>query len=58
VWLKCPLRIQKSPCDEDDFSGLFKRLVECLTVDKLRLLAFVARQIWLRRNRVVCKEEF
>jgi hypothetical protein len=24
VWLECPLRIQKNPCDEDDFSSIFK----------------------------------
>ena len=52
------MRIQKSPCDEDDFSSIFKRLVERLTVEDLRLVAFVARQIWFQRNGVVFKEEF
>jgi hypothetical protein len=43
VWLECPLRIQKSPCDEDDFLSIFKCLVERPTVEELRLLAFVVR---------------
>jgi hypothetical protein len=58
VWLECPLRIQKSPCGEDDFLSIFKRLVERLTVEELRLLAFVARQIWFQHNGVVFKEQF
>jgi hypothetical protein len=48
----------QSTCDEDEFSSIFTRLVECLTVEELRLLTFVARQIWFRRNGVVFKEEF
>ena len=58
VWLECPMRIQKSPCEEDDFSSIFKRLAERLTVEELRLMAFVARHIWFRCNGVVFKEEF
>jgi hypothetical protein len=58
VWSECPMRIQKSPCDEDDFLSIFKRLVERLSVEDLRMLAYVARQIWFRRNGVVFKEVF
>jgi hypothetical protein len=58
VWLECPMRIQKSPCDEDDFLSIFKRLGERLSVEDLRMLAYVARQIWFRRNGVVFKEVF
>jgi hypothetical protein len=48
VWLECPVRIQKCPCDEDDFLSIFTRLVERLTNEELRLVAFIARQIWFR----------
>ena len=46
VWLECPVRIQKCPCDKDDFSSIFMRLVERLTNEELRLVVIVARQIW------------
>jgi ribonuclease HI len=58
VWLECPARIQKCPCDVDDFSSIFMRLVERLTDEELRLVGTVARQIWFRRNKVVFKGEF
>ena len=53
VWMMCPPRIHKSPSDEVDFSTIFVCLVERLSVEELRMLGFVARQIWLRRNDVV-----
>ena len=52
------MRIQKSTCDEDDFLSIFKHLVERLTIEELRMVAFVARHIWFRRNGVVFKEVF
>jgi hypothetical protein len=58
VWLECLVRIQKCPCDEDDFSSIFTRLVERLTVEELRLVVIVAKQIWFQRNNVVFKGEF
>ena len=42
----------------DEFSNIFIRLVEHLTVEELRLVAHIARQIWFRRNGFVFKEEF
>jgi hypothetical protein len=42
VWMECPLRIQKSSGDEDDFSIIFVCLVEHLLDDELRMLVFVA----------------
>ena len=58
VWLECPVRIQKCPCDEDDFSSIFTHLVERLTEEELKLVVIVARQILSRRNNVVFKGEF
>jgi hypothetical protein len=58
VWMECPVRIQKSPGDEDDFSAIFERLMERLSAEELRMMIFVARQIWFRRNDVVFNEEF
>jgi hypothetical protein len=58
VWMECPPKIQKSPGDEDDFSAVFVRLAERLSDDELRLLVFVARQIWFRRNDFVFNGEF
>jgi hypothetical protein len=58
VWLECPVRIQKCPCDKDDFLSIFTRLVERLTEDELKLVVIVARQIWFQRNNVVFKGEF
>jgi ribonuclease HI len=58
VWLECPARIQKCPCDEEDFLNIFMRLVERLTDEELRLVVTVARQIWFLRNNVIFKREF
>jgi hypothetical protein len=58
VWMECPARIQKCPCDEDDFASIFMRLGERLTDEELRLVVTVARQIWFRRNNFVFKGEF
>jgi hypothetical protein len=58
VWMECPLKIQKSLGDEDDFSTVFVRLAERLSEDELRLLVYVARQIWFRQNDFVFNGEF
>jgi hypothetical protein len=58
VWMECPPKIQKSPGDEDEFSAVFVRLAERLTEDELRLMVYVARQIWFRRNDFVFNGEF
>jgi hypothetical protein len=58
VWLECPMRIQKCACDEDDFLSIFTRLMERLTYEEMRLVAFIVRQIWFKRNDVVFKGEF
>jgi hypothetical protein len=47
VWMECLVRIQKSPGGEDDFSAIFEHLMEQLSADELRMMVFVARQIWL-----------
>ena len=52
------MRIQKCPCDEDDFVSIFTCLVERLTMEELKLVVFTARQIWFRRNNVIFKGEF
>jgi hypothetical protein len=56
--MECPLKIQKSPGDEDDFSTVFVRLVERLSEDELRLLVYMAQQIWFRWNDFVFNGEF
>lgn len=47
------MRIQKCSSDEDEFLNIFQRLVDRLKEDELRMMVFVARQLWLRSNNVV-----
>jgi hypothetical protein len=58
VWLACLKRIQKTTCDEDVFLNIFEKLLGRLEEDEINLVACVARQIWLRRNRLVFEGVF
>ncbi|XP_059445337.1 uncharacterized protein LOC132177129 [Corylus avellana] len=53
VWMEGNVKIHKSSSDEDTFCHILQKLSERLTGDDFDLVACVARQIWLRRNRVV-----
>jgi ribonuclease HI len=57
VWLECCRRIQKSTSDEDDFLNIFEKLMGKLETEEVSFMACVARQVWLRRNKVVFGEE-
>ena len=58
IWMECSLSLQKCPSFEDEFSNIFQNLVERLPTEDLSLMAFVARQIWHRRNEVVFNSKF
>jgi ribonuclease HI len=58
VWSACRIRIQKCAAMEVDFISLFLHLWQKLEADDLQRMVLVARQIWLRRNKVVFGGEF
>jgi hypothetical protein len=58
VWLECTKKLQKSTSDEDAFINIFERLLECLNDVEIELIACVARQLWLRRNKLIFEESF
>ena len=58
VWLACLKRIQKTTSDEDVFPNIFEKLIGRLEEGEINLVARVARQIWLRRNRMVFEGVF
>jgi hypothetical protein len=58
VWLEGNVSIQKCYSEEDDFCNILRRLFDRLTVEDCDKVACVARQIWLRRNKLVFEGEF
>ena len=58
VGRQCTNSIQKSCSEEDVFSQILLKLSEKLTENDFELLACVARQIWLRRNKWVFDGQF
>lgn len=45
VWFGCPMKIQKSTSDEEDFLNIFEKLVGRLDEEEINLVACIARQI-------------
>lgn len=58
VWMEGNIRFQKSCSEEDNFSSIILRLRERLTEEDFDLMACLARQIWLRRNKMVFEDKF
>lgn len=58
VWLENSKRLQKRNNDEDSFNNLFERLLERLEEEEVQSFAYVARQVWFRRNKMVFDDEF
>jgi hypothetical protein len=52
VWLEGNARIQKSCSEENTFSNILLRLFDKLSLEDFELVASVARQIWLRQNKM------
>ncbi|XP_059438570.1 uncharacterized protein LOC132171299 [Corylus avellana] len=57
VWLENGKGIQKCSSDEVDFINIVGRLMERLKKEEIQRVAFVARQVWLRRNKYVFGED-
>lgn len=57
VWLENSMRIQKFTSDEDGFLNLFEKLLGRLENEEIEMFAYVARQVWFRRNKVVFGED-
>ncbi|XP_059429178.1 uncharacterized protein LOC132162990 [Corylus avellana] len=53
VWLECNAKIQKSTSDEDDFGHILMKLLDRLEDSDFDQVACIARQVWLRRNKLV-----
>jgi ribonuclease HI len=58
VWSECNGKLQKRKCGGDDFMELLESLRQCLNEEEMHLMVTVARQIWLRRNKMVFEGEF
>lgn len=58
VWLEGNVRLQKSCSDEDVFSNILQKLSERLMEEDFDLMACLAQQIWLRRNKMVFEDKF
>lgn len=53
VWMDCSSKLQKCTSDEEDFLSIFEKLLGKLEQMEIELVACVARQLWMRRNKVV-----
>jgi hypothetical protein len=53
VWLESPPWIQKCMTYEDTFMNIFLKLHDRLGEGDMQLIATIAREIWLRRNKFV-----
>jgi hypothetical protein len=58
VWTEMSARIQKSTSEEDEFSYILMRLMNRLEGPDFDKLLCTARQIWIRRNKLVFEGEF
>lgn len=58
VWLECHRKIKKSRSDEDEFINIIDHLSERLDAEEMELVVCTARQIWLKRNKVIFGDEF
>lgn len=53
LWTECRHKIYKSTSDENDFMSIMEKLMERASVEKMQMVAIVARQIWHKRNTMV-----
>lgn len=58
VWLECSTKIQKCTSDEDAFLNILEKLLGRLEEMEIEKVVCIARQIWLRRNKLVFGDEF
>ena len=58
VWLECDGRIQKSCSEEDVFCNILMKLFDRLPKEECDMVACLARQVWLQRNKMVFEGEF
>jgi hypothetical protein len=58
VWSECKACIQKCCSEEVDFRIVLMKLMDKLEVKDFELVVVIARQIWLRRNKLVFEGEF
>jgi ribonuclease HI len=58
VWLECTERIQKSCSKEDAFCNILQKLFDRLEVEDCGKVACIARQVWLRRNKMIFEGVF
>jgi hypothetical protein len=58
VLMETSKRFQKWNNEEGSFIDLFERVLERLEEGEVQSFAFVARQVWFRRNQMVFDDEF
>ncbi|KAF5471050.1 hypothetical protein F2P56_011525 [Juglans regia] len=58
VWAEGKSLAQKWCCNEEEFCVTWSRMVQQLNQRDIELVAVTMRYIWLRRNKVVFKEQF
>ena len=58
VWNECVRKIQKSSMVEESFLDTFEGMLRRLDKEDVDMLACIARQMWLRRNKWAFQGEF
>jgi hypothetical protein len=58
MWLECNISVQKCYSEEDVFCNILLKLFDRLRVEDYDMVACIAQQIWLWRNKIVFEGEF
>jgi hypothetical protein len=58
VWSECKGKLQKSHFEGNDFMAILESLSQRLSEEEMHLMVTVARQIWLRRNKMIFEGDF